>query len=88
MTDTLTSIPTQRRTLANAMDETCQKLTECPPIPPEAVRKTLTNGSIAELWQDDILSRWRMDNTGAVTEYYHFKARPPQCPWDAVWWRE
>lgn len=81
-------ITTQRRTIVNAMDETCVKLDECPAIPAEAVRKTLTNGSIAERWTDDVLERWRLDSTGAVIEYYHFKPRAPRCPWDQVWWRD
>lgn len=82
------TIPTVRRTIAGAMDETCTRLDACPPIPVDAQVKTLSSGSIADKWTDGVLERWRMDNEGNVKEYYHFKPRAPLCPWDAVWWRD
>lgn len=84
----MANIPTQRRTLAMQVDDTCERLQECPPHPASSVRQPLTGGFIIIAGME----RWRCDATGAIIEYTEWKMPSERVvgksPYKHVWWRE
>lgn len=84
----LNPIPTTRRTLAMAIDDTCTRLEECPTAPEHARKQPLTGGYIMIVGQE----RWRCDASGEIREYTERKNSDElvagKSPFKSVWWKE
>lgn len=81
-------IPTQRRTLASTLDDTCDKLDTCPTPPPGAVHNALSGGSVIITGME----RWRCNAAGEIIEYTEWKMPTDRVtgksPYKRVWWKE
>lgn len=81
-------IPAQRRTLAIALDDTCERITDAPPIPVNAMRNAAGSGFIVIQGME----RWRLNADGSLREYVEWKMPEERIqgksPYKRVWWED